>query len=67
MGALIASGQVKTLGEAMRRADGRLKSFKPAYARPFFKQIVRYALQKGVVVEDVYRDFVAESKLPADQ
>ena len=66
IGALIASGQVKTLGEAMRRADGRLKSFKPAYARPFFKQIVRYALQKGVDVEDVYRDFAGESLIPAD-
>ncbi len=66
IGALIASGQVKSFGEAMAKADGRLESFKPGYAKPFFLQIVRYALQKGIDVEDVYREFAGELRVPSD-
>ncbi len=57
MAALIASHGASSLGDALLRARGHLASFRPGYARPLFKHIVRFALEQGLVVEQEYIDF----------
>jgi len=57
MAALIASDGASSLGDALLRARGHLASFRPGYARPLFRHIVRFALERGLEVEQKYIDF----------
>jgi len=57
MGAFIAAGKAKSVGEAFRLADGHLGSFQAGYSRPYLRHLVRYAREKGIVVEAMYKDF----------
>jgi uncharacterized protein YgiM (DUF1202 family) len=57
MAALIASNSASSLEDALLRARGHLASFRPGYARPLFRHVVRFALEQGLEVEQKYIDF----------
>ncbi len=57
MAALIASRGASSLGDALLRSRGQLASFRPGYARPLFRHIVRFALEQGLEVEQKFLDF----------
>lgn len=57
MAALIGAGLAHSLGDALLRSRGHLGSFKPSYARPLFRHIVRFALEQGLEVEPRYLEF----------
>ena len=57
MAALIASDGASSLGDALLRSRGHLASFRPGYARPLFRHIVRFALERGLEVEPKFIEF----------
>ncbi len=61
MAALIAADRVSSLEDALLQARGHLESFRPGYARPLFRHVVRFALERGIDVAPKYLDFAGMS------